>query len=403
MNTRMFDQSFTELGLSSIVAISERVGRLTREGQSIIKFQRGDLNIDTPEYVKEAVIRSLAEGRTNYPKSGGEPNFKEAAVAYHAEAGIVLEKEDIVCVHGGQEGLQLAFGLLRGRKALGFSPYWPCLTGNIFPYTRIGFETVPLEVIGGRLTFDPDKLDAAMQDVDILYYNSPHNPTGKVFTAEEITVINDLAVKHGVLIIADEPYDKITYDGVKHYSMLNLRNPNTITVFSGSKSFAGTGLRIGHVVCLNKEVTKLLTRANYSQTAGVATPMQDAYAAALGDKENREKWFADLRGQLQERRDCLYDRLIALFPDLVKPQGAFYFFPDLNRLIPTNVEDSDKFLIDIFMAKGVAIVPGGTFGQKGHVRVSFSATDLEETRAGADRIVEVVEELKARSLPETTI
>jgi aspartate/methionine/tyrosine aminotransferase len=148
------------------------------------------------------------------------------------------------------------------------------------------------------------------------------------------------------------------------------------------------------VVCREKEVTRLLTRANYSQTAGVATPLQDAYAAALSDKENQEQWFADLRGQLQERRDALYDRLIAVFPDLVKPQGAFYFFPDLSELLPDNVEDSDQFLIDSFMANGVAIVPGGTFGQRGHVRVSFSATNLEETRAGADRIAEVVEQLR---------
>jgi aspartate aminotransferase len=396
-----YDSCYTELGLSSIVAISEAVARLTAEGQSIIKFQRGDLNFDTPDYVKEAIVRSLAEGRTKYPKSGGEPRFREAAVAYHAEDGIDLQPDNIVCVHGGQEGLQLAFGLFRGQRVLGLSPYWPCLTGNIFPYTRVAFETLPLEMIDGRLTFDPGKLDAAMKKADVFYYNSPHNPTGKLFTPEEIRTIDEIAVRNDVIIVADEPYDKITYDNARHYSMLETGNSNTITVFSGSKSFAGTGLRIGYVVCRNTEITRYLTRANYSQTAGVATPLQDAYAAALTDVDNREKWFATLRGELQQRRDALYDRLRAVFPNLVKPHGAFYFFPDLREILPPNIENIDAFLLDTFMTGGVAIVPGGTFGQQGHIRVSFSATDLEETAQGADRIVGVVKELKARQLPET--
>ncbi|MFQ5532031.1 MAG: pyridoxal phosphate-dependent aminotransferase, partial [Candidatus Nanoarchaeia archaeon] len=391
-----FHSNFTDLSLSSIVAISEKVKRLeSEEGKRIIKFQRGDLNINTPEYVKEAIKKSLDAGRTNYPKSGGEPNFKQATKKYHAESGITLDTKDIVCLHGGQEGLQLSFGLFRGKKALGFSPYWPCLTGNIFPYTEIDFKTIDLEETNGKISFDANKLEDKLKQVDIFYHNSPHNPTGKVFTPEETKITDELAKKHGVIIISDEPYDKIVYDNIKHTSMLEFENENTITVLSGSKSFASTGLRVGHIICRNNNITKLLTRANYSQTAGVATFIQDAYTIALTDTENREAWFNELKTELQKRRNVLYQELHQVFPNLTKPEGAFYTFPDCNDFIPKGTRDKDRHLIDLFMKEGVAIVPGGTFGKPGYMRISFSATSVEETSAGGRKIAETIRKQRA--------
>ena len=385
-----FHHTFTDIGLSSIVAISEEIGRLEKNGRKIIKFQRGDLDLDTINYVKEAIKDSLDAGRTNYPKSGGEPSFKEAAIEYHAESGIYLSKENLVCVHGGQEGLQLSSGLFRGKKFLGFSPYWPCLTTNIFPYAEIDFSSLELELIDGKLTFDANKLEDKIKQTDIFYHNSPHNPTGKVFTPDESLTINYLAKKHGVLILSDEPYDKIVYDGAKHTSMLKFENENTITVLSGSKSFAATGLRVGHVVSNNEEIIKLFTQANYSQTAGVATPIQDAYATALGNKEKRERWFKELRSELQERRDVLYEELHPVFPNLIKPEGAFYAFPNCEDFIPKDLIDKDKYLKDLFLDNDVGIAPGGTFGKPGYMRISFSATSVEETRIGGKKIAEIV-------------
>ena len=388
-----FHRSFTDLGLSSIVAISEEVRRLEGEGRSITKFQRGDLNFATPQYVRDAIAASLARGRTNYPKSGGEPNFIAAVQAYHAESGIRLEKSQIVCVHGGQEGLQLAFGLYRGKRVLGFSPFWPCLTGNIFPYGENEFRTFDLEETDRGITFDPDRLERALRAVDLFYFNSPHNPTGKVFTYDETKLINELCRKHGVVIVSDEPYDQILYDGVKHTSMLEFENESTIAVFTMSKSFAATGLRVGYVVCRNPQVCDLISRADYSQTAGVATPLQDAYAVALSDKASREAWLEGLRAELQQRRDTLCDELAAAFPSLTRPQGAFYFFPNVAHLVPSGVEHSDDYLLRLFLENDVAVIPGGTFGREGHVRISFSATTVEQSRVGAQRFAGVVKQL----------
>jgi len=388
--TDKFHNTFKDLRLSSIVAISEKIKWLEENGRTIIKFQRGDLNIDTPVYVKEAITNALNAGRTHYPRSGGEPSFKEAAVKYHAESGVNLDKEDIVCLHGGQEGLQLSFGLFRGKKALGFSPYWPCLTGNIFPYAETDFNTLELEVIGGKLTFDPNKLEDKLKKVDLFYHNSPHNPTGKVFTSEELSTINDLAKKHNVEIISDEPYDKIVYDCIKHTSMLEFENEDAIIVLSGSKSFAATGLRFGHTVCRNKDITKLLARANYSQTAGVATPIQDAYATALSNIKEREVWFDELRTELQKRRDILYKELHQIFPDLTKPEAAFYAFPNCENFIPKDVVDKDKYLLNLFLGNNVGIIPGGTFGKPGYMRISFSATSIKETQDGGEKIAQIL-------------
>lgn len=385
-----FHPSFTNLGLSSIVAISEEVRRMETGGRSITKFQRGDLNLTTPAYVREAIIASLARGRTNYPKSGGEPNFLAAVQAYHAESGVNLEKSQIVCMHGGQEGLQLSFGLYRGKRVLGFSPYWPCLTGNIFPYSENEFYTIDLEETEQGISFDPNRLEDALRHVDLFYFNSPHNPTGKVFTRQETALVDQLCRKHGVVIISDEPYDQILYDGVRHTSMLEFANENTIVVFTMSKSFAATGLRLGYVVCRDTSVCELFSRSDYSQTAGVATPLQDAYAVALTDTVNRDTWLAELRAELQKRRDVLYEALAPACPHLTKPQGAFYFFPNVAHLIPDGTKDPDDYLLHRFLKNDVAVIPGGTFGKPGHVRLSFSATTVEQARVGAQRFAEVV-------------
>jgi aspartate aminotransferase len=385
-----FHCSYTDLGLSSIVAISEEVRRLETEGRSITKFQRGDLNLATPQYVKDALISALERGRTNYPKSGGEPNFIAAVQAYHAESGIRLDKNQIVCMHGGQEGLQLTFGLFRGKKVLGFSPYWPCLTGNIFPYGENEFHTIELQETESGITFDPDRLESELRKVDLFYFNSPHNPTGKVFTREETKLINELCRKHSVVIVSDEPYDQVLFDNVRHTSMLEFDYEQTIAVFTMSKSFAATGFRAGYVVCRDPFICELFSRADYSQTAGVATPIQDAYAAALSDRANREAWISSLQIELQNRRDILFEELSPVFPELVKPQGAFYFFPNVEQLLPSTVKDSDDYLLQLFLKNDVAVIPGGTFGREGHVRISFSATTPDQTRVGARRFAEVV-------------
>ncbi|MBI4350263.1 MAG: pyridoxal phosphate-dependent aminotransferase [Elusimicrobia bacterium] len=402
--TEKFHPSFTKLGLSSIVAISEQVRDLeAATGRKIIPFQRGDLNLEAPEYVKDAAKKAIDANRTRYPRSGGEPGFKEAVVKYHKESGVELVPENIVCLHGGQEGLQLSFSLFRGKRVLGFSPYWPCLTGNIFPYSENAFETVPLEEKNGKLSFDPAELKRKLKDADLLYVNTPHNPTGKVFDRAELRLIDEAARKAGVVIVSDEPYDKIVYDGREHISMLEFGNENTIVVFSASKSYAVTGFRAGYAVSRNTEIAALLTRANYSQTAGVATPIQDACAAALNDRARREEWVAFLKDTMQRRRDALYTGLAEVFPGLVKPQGAFYYFLDMRGIIPPAVKNRDEYLLNLFLDSDVAIVPGASFGKEGFIRVSFSGTGLEETAEGARRIVRAVKKAKADGAARTAL
>lgn len=281
----------------------------------------------------------------------------------------------------------------RGRRVLGFSPFWPCLTGNIFPYGENEFHTFELDETAHGMTFDPDRFEHALREVDLFYFNTPHNPTGKVFSYNETKLIDELCRKHGVVIISDEPYDQILYDGVKHTSMLEFDNERTIVVFTMSKSFAATGLRVGYVVCRDPRVCDLYSRADYSQTAGVATPLQDAYAVALTDKPNRDAWLSGLRTELQQRRDTLYDELAGAFPSLTKPQGAFYFFPNVSHLVPSGVKNSDDYLLKLFMDNDVAVIPGGTFGREGHVRISFSATPVEQSRIGARKFAGVVKQL----------
>jgi aspartate aminotransferase len=390
--TKKFAPWVSKIGLSSIVSISEEVARIEEETKrSIVKFQRGELiGFDTPKFITDAIAEASSKGYTKYPKSGGFPWFKEAVINYLQDTGInSLESKNIICVHGGQEGLQLGFNLFRGRKVLGFSPYWPCLTGNIFPYTDVEFNTISLEEKDGKLIFDPVKLEQALNNVDIFYYNSPHNPTGKVFSKEESEIIDSLCRKKGVVIISDEPYSEIIYDGQKHTSMLEFNNPDTLAVFSFSKKDASTGWRIGYSVSKNTAMIQAMTKGQYTQTAGVSSAIQYGFAEALNNRGKREEWHEELVSGLKERRDVAFKELKKTFPELQKPEGAFYFFPNTGL--------NENALLKLCLEKGVSLVNGSTFGKEfeGFMRISYSATDKNEIPSGIKRFSQAVEELRA--------
>lgn len=389
-----------EIGLSTIVAISEDVAKIEEKTKkAIIKFQRGELiGFDTPEYIIDGIIEGLvAKGLTKYPKSGGADWFKDAVLSYLKEKGINdLTRDNIVCVNGGQQGLELSFKLPEKRKALGFSPYWPCLTGNIFPYTQTEFKTLPLEEINERLTFNPNKLEKALHEYNpsIFYHNSPQNPTGKVFSLEESRVIAELCKRYGAIIVSDEPYNEIIFDDKIHTSMLEFDNPETISVFSFSKSFAATGFRIGFAVSRDKEAIRKMAKGQYTECAGVATSFQYGFAKGLNEKEKRNKWFGELINGLKERRDVAYRGLKEIFPELQQAEGAFYLFPNLNPHIPGRMDE--KRLLELCLDRGVAIVPGSSFGKEfeGYMRISYSATNVNQIKEGTTKIYEVIEDLK---------
>ena len=235
------------ISLSPIVAISEEVNKKSAEtGKDFILFQRGEIGFATPQYIIDAAIAALNQGMTKYPISGGHIKLKNAIIQKLSKFNNIhnLQPENIIVTHGGQEGLQLAFKLFEGQKAVGFAPVWSCVLENFVPYARTDFKQIPLE---SDFSINYNLLEDEIKDAAFLYLNTPHNPTGKIFSKEEIEKIVDICRKHNTFILSDEAYERITFDGKMHFSPMQLDYENIISVYTFSKTHAMTGWRLGYL------------------------------------------------------------------------------------------------------------------------------------------------------------
>lgn len=382
MTTRRFTRALEEIRMSPIVSISEEAREAAPEfeksGRPFIRFQRGEIDFGTPGFIVDALKEGLDKGLTRYPKSGGEDFYKDAVLGrLRRDFGVEdLERRHVVATYGGQEGLELSFKLFE--RGAGFSPTWSCALENFVPYAQLDFEEVPLNE---DFSVDFDRVENAVKDRDFFYLNNPQNPTGKVFTREELLQVVDICTRHGVYVIADEAYERIIYDGRRHWSLSQVKQENIITVHTLSKTFAMTGWRLGYTVTRDEHVAGLLRLGNYTQTAGVTTFLQYAGAEALNNSEAAARAVDTMVEEFQRRRDALYDGLKDL-PGITldRPQGAFYMFPNFTRVIPRDIAGPERkrWVYNRLMEQGICTVYGSCFGHhfEDNVRLSFSATPV---------------------------
>jgi aspartate aminotransferase len=392
-----FHTDMTSIRLSPIVAISEQVRQRAPEfqkstGKEFILFQRGELDFSTPRYIVEAAKKALDAGHTKYPKSGGEAPLKQAIVQKLASYNKVrdLDPKNIVCTYGGQEALELSFRLFSGMKGAGFAPCWSCVLENFVPYANIDFTEVPL---ARDFSINYDELERVLKNVSFFYFNTPQNPTGKLFSEEETRAVVEMCKKHGVFVISDEAYERILFDGRTHVSPLAVGTDNVIACYTFSKTYAMTGWRLGYLATRHPDIPRLITLGDYTQTAGVVTFLQHAGAEALTNEAEGEKFIAAATGEYAKRREALYQGLKTIPGiEVEKPQGAFYLFPNFSRHIPSSLtgEARNLFVWQRLMEKGVATVYGSCFGKHfgDNLRLSFSTTDLGRIDEGLVRIRE---------------
>lgn len=382
--------------LSPIVAISEEVNRKSAEsGKNFILFQRGEMGFHTPKYIVDAMIDALNQGLTKYPISGGHIKLKKAIVKklndYNNIQGI--DTDNIVVSHGGQEGLQLVFKLFEGKKAVGFAPVWSCVLENFVPYARTNFVQVPL---ADDFSINYDLLEKEIKDAAFLYLNTPHNPSGKVFSKEEISNVVEICRKYGTYILSDEAYERITFEGKKHFSPMQLDYENIISVYTFSKTYAMTGWRLGYVVTRDKKIADLLKLGDYTQTAGIPTYTQFAGAEAVSNTKKDSESVNAFMKEFELRRKALYEGLSAIdgLKMPLKPEGAFYIFPDFSEFVPKNLspEEGKLYIFKKLFDAGVATVYGSCFGKyfQNNLRFSYSTTDLKQIEEGIGRIKEAL-------------
>ncbi|HSK62575.1 MAG TPA: pyridoxal phosphate-dependent aminotransferase [Pyrinomonadaceae bacterium] len=371
----------TEVGFSDIVKLRNRIMELREQGATVYQFEGGEPFMPTPEPIKEAMVRALAENKTRYAPSSGILELREAiAEKLRVRNGIPAQSQDVIVVNGGMQALFGAFQSVvnPGDVVLLFSPYWTpikdlvahCQGRTVFVPTKEARENGFAQTLARYAT---DRTKA-------IYYNTPQNPTGVVLTPDEARAVATFAQDRDLVVVADEAYEDLVYDG-EHFSIASIdgMRERTISCFTFSKSYAMTGWRLGYAVATEPWMTGLKKATLYSSN-GVSTPTQWAGVAALNlDRAQLEQ----ARDEYRKRRDLLLSGLNEIGLTCASPGGAFYAFPD-TRLIHADSREAADILLN---RAQVATVPGTVFGPdgEGHLRFSFS-TSIETIEAGLDSL-----------------
>jgi aspartate aminotransferase len=372
---------FDDVGFSDIVKLRNRIMELRDQGATVYQFEGGEPFIETPDVIKQAAKRALDENQTRYAPSSGIHELREAiAEKLRTRNRIPAQARDVLVVNGGMQGLFGAFQSIvnPGDEVLLFSPYWTpikdlvahCQGHSVMVPTRearaSGFQQTLTRYSTGR--------------TKAIYYNTPQNPSGVVFTSEEAKAVAAFAQDRDLVVVADEAYEDLVYDG-EHCSIASIEGmfERTITCFTFSKSYAMTGWRLGYAVAPEPWMTGLRKATLYSSN-GVSTPTQWAGLAAMSiDTAILEQ----IKEQYRARRDLLLAGLNDIGLPCKPPAGAFYAFPDVSRISKDSREAADTLL----NRANVATVPGIVFGVEGegHLRFSFS-TSIETIEAGLDSL-----------------
>ncbi|HUQ49333.1 MAG TPA: aminotransferase class I/II-fold pyridoxal phosphate-dependent enzyme [Terriglobales bacterium] len=370
-----------KVGFSDIVQIRNKVMELRAQGKQVHQFEGGEPFMPTPDAIKQAMDHALRENKTRYAASSGIAELREAIVKKVNERNhIPVAVEDVIVMNGGMHGLFGSFQTVLdpGDEVLMFSPFWTPIK-DLIQYcqaTPVYVSTEEARASGIASTL----AKYSTSRTRAVYYNTPQNPSGVVFTRAEAEEVAGFTKDRELVVFADEAYEDLVYDG-EHFSIASLPGmlERTITTFTMSKSYAMTGWRLGYVVAKEPWMTGLRKTTLYS-TNGVSTPTQWAGVAAVNlpvDQLHRN------REEYRKRRDLMIKGLNDIGLKCAVPPGAFYAFPDV-----TSVDrDSRKAAAKLLDAAQVATVPGIVFGDhgEGHLRFSFSTTP-EAIRAGLESL-----------------
>ena len=374
---------FAGVGFSEIVVVRNRVMELLAAGRKVWRFEGGEPWMQTPDPVKAAMGEALARGETRYAPSSGIPELRGAILdKVRGRNAIPADDGGAIVVNGGMQGLLAAFATLldRGDEVLMFSPYWTPVM-DLIAYHECGAVLVPTE------TARREGLTAALSKrltprTRVLYWNSPNNPTGDVFSRAEVEEVAAFARDRGLAVVSDEAYEDLVYEGDSPVAIASLPGmyERTITVFTLSKSYSMTGWRIGYVVAPPRYQAPIQTVVLYT-TNGVSTPTQWAALEAI---RRGTEYVAQWKPGYRARRDRLVAGLRSAGFALEAPRAALYLFPRYPSWLGEDSRAAARALLD---GARIATVPGVVFGPEGegHLRFSFSVSE-EMIAGGVDAL-----------------
>jgi aspartate aminotransferase len=368
---------------SMTLAIDAKAKAMRAEGIDICSFSAGEPDFDTPEHIKTAAKLALDQGKTRYGAAAGELKLRQAiAQKLQSENALPYTVENIIVTNGGKHSLfNLMLAMLEpGDEAIIPAPYWlsyPEMV-KLAGATPVIVDTDAQN--GFKIT--PEQLRSAITPkTRIFVLNSPSNPTGMVYTPEEIRALAEVVEQHDIYVVSDEIYEKLLYDGAEHLS-IGAVSPESFArtvVSSGfAKAYSMTGWRIGFLAA-PVEVTKACITIQSHSTSNVCTFAQYGAIAAL---EGSQDCVEEMRLAFAERRQFMLDALNSI-PGLScpKPDGAFYMFPSIQKTGMPSL----KFCDALLQEQQVAAVPGVAFGANHYIRLSY-ATSMEMIKKGMDRL-----------------
>ena len=369
---------FEAVGFSEIVKVRNRVLELLAAGHKVWRFEGGEPYMPTPQPIKDAMTAALARDETRYAPSSGVPDLRRAIVEKaRAKNGIPADDESPIVVNGGMHGLFSAFATLLdpGDEVLIFSPYWTPIV-DVVTYHGASPVLVPAER-ARREGLTAALARAKTSRTKVLYWNSPVNPTGEVFSRAEVEEVCDFVREAGLAIISDEAYEDLIYEGEGHVSPASFPGmfERTFSVFTLSKTYSMTGWRAGYVLVPGRWRRPMQTIVLYSIN-GVSTPTQWAMLEAL---RLDNSFLEEARRGYRRRRDALVAGLQDGGFEIERPKAALYLFPRVPASLGSDSRAAARALLD---TARVATVPGLVFGPEGEGHVRFSFSVPEETIVG---------------------
>jgi len=369
---------FEAVGFSEIVKVRNRVLELLAAGHRVWRFEGGEPYMPTPQPIKDAMAAALARNETRYAPSSGVPELRQAIVEKaRARNGIPADNDSAIVVNGGMHGLFSAFATLLdpGDEVLMFSPYWTPIR-DVVTYHGASPRLVPA-ARARREGLTAALAAATTPRTKLLYWNSPVNPTGEVFSRPEVEEVCAFVREKGLAMISDEAYEDLIYEEVEHVSPASLPGmfERTISVFTLSKTYSMTGWRAGYVLVPERWRVAMKTIVLYSIN-GVSTPTQWAAVEAL---RLPDAFLAEARQGYRRRRDALVAGLRASGFEIDTPPAALYLFPKVPDVLGSDSRAASRALLDVAR---VATVPGLVFGPEGEGHLRFSFSVAEDTIAG---------------------
>jgi aspartate aminotransferase len=385
---------------SPTLAVSAKAAKLKAEGKDVIAMGAGEPDFDTPQFIKDAAVAAMNKGFTKYTAAGGTPSLKKAIIAkFKRENGLdYTEKQILVSCGGKQTSFNLCMALLNlGDEAIVPAPYWVS-----YPDMAQMANAKPVFIQAGidqGFKITPRQLEAAITPKSrLIWINSPSNPTGATYTADELKALGAVLRKHPRIIIAsDDMYEHILLDGSKFVNIVNVCPElygQTVVMNGVSKAYAMTGWRIGY--CGGpQELIDAMENVQSHSTSNPASISQYAAEAALsGDQSCIEPMVKAFKERGKYVAEAL-NRIPGV--KCLQPTGAFYAFPDCREAIqklhkagklaaPTDIALCEYLLTQ---PKAVAAVPGSAFGAEGYLRISF-ATSMENIRKAVERMAEAL-------------